>query len=887
MRVWPAAVALVVACGAPPSAPPSTVEGEIRARLGVPAEAQAVILFGQNAHLDVDWQRTFDDYYETFVAQDFVEARRILDAQPRAYYAVAEMAYLERHLAEHPEEAEALRGHAARGALRIVGGGMTSPDTLLPETELLLRDFLHGARFADGALGARATAAWLPDSFGHAATTPDVLAAAGFDAVAFARIDGAPTLFEDLLKHRPVRAGSDAAMLDQLGSADFVWRGPGGGRVLAHWIDMHGLYCGGDNIDYEETLETPGGHIGPWQGDQPDFTDGRIDEYVARLRPHAKTPYLFVPVGCDFAHPKEELLGYLDGYNQRRYPSTGVWAAAAPFDDYAALVGAHRDALPELALDLEPYFMGFYASRAAVKRRVREAARPFFAAESFALALGDEGRARAAALAPAWARLARSDHHDFVTGTSTDAVVAGEQLPLTDEAEAAARDVLGGVASAMAARIPASAGAVVRVLVLNPAATARDAVVEVPLAARRAPGPLHALAAGQPAPMEVIGSPAFGEKARILVEKLPPLGWRMVELVAGSAPAPAPAVTLTVADGDVVLANARVRAEWTRGAGGYALASVTVDGAELLAGPSFTVADYRDAGGLWRLGNEMEGCALTAKPPAATDDRVIVLDRSALRARVAFRSATATREAWLDAGDDALSLALTTAAAQGETRTATFRLAAADGAPLRTSLAGGFAERAVEKVYAPTFWPAVEWASRGGAAVLLRQSTGVRFGDGGALELMAVRDARNEQCDVEGGTGTDAAPHRIEWRLAAAGTPADAARAAQAWNRPPETPPLDGAAAAHPDLPAEGTLLSVEGDAIVSALKPAERGGGVILRALLLPGPATVHLAPSLVGRKLTRVDASERDLEDLGTSAATLTLDAARFGPIATVRIE
>ena len=217
------------------------------------------------------------------------------------------------------------------------------------------------------------------------------------------------------------------------------------------------------------------------------------------------------------------------------------------------------------------------------------------------------------------------------------------------------------------------------------------------------------------------------------------------------------------------------------------------------------------------------------------------------------------------------------------TRTATFALVA--GAPLRTSLAGGFAERPVERVYSPTFWPAVDWITVGGTAILLRQSTGVRFGAGGTVELMVVRDARNEQCDIEGGTGSDPDSHRIEWFVERAASPADAARAAQAWNRPVVLAAA-GASDADADRPLEESLISIDGDGVISALKPAERGDGVIVRVLLEPGPATLHLSPLLAGRTQMRTDAVERDLDVIGPPAATITLDRSRFGSIATLRL-
>src|SRR5262249_39750049 len=159
---------------------------------------------------------------------------------------------VQKHLAAHPEEEAPLRALAVSGALRVVGGGDTSPDTLLPELEMLVRDYLHGTRMAEQVLGARPRAAWLPDSFGHAATAPDVLAALGFESVFIGRIDGAPTVYETLINHSaPARPGSSAALLQSLGSADFFWRGAGGGKVFAHW-QPSGVYCTGDDLDYDE-----------------------------------------------------------------------------------------------------------------------------------------------------------------------------------------------------------------------------------------------------------------------------------------------------------------------------------------------------------------------------------------------------------------------------------------------------------------------------------------------------------------------------------------------------------------------------------------------------------------------------------------------------------
>ena len=883
--------------------PISADELALRRQLGVPDDAQTVIVFAQTAHLDIDWQKTFDDYYSTWVESIFLAARPILDAQPRAFYSVAEMAYLAQHLQAHPEELAPLQAHAARGALRIVGGGMTSPDTLLPEGEMLARDFLYGIQFAEDTLGVTPKAAWLPDSFGHGGTAPDILAAAGYTSVAFSRIDGSPTIFEQIFirDHAPL-PGSDAQKLLELGTADFLWQGLGGKTILAHFLSGEGLYCAGDNIDYDEHLEVPGGHIGTFDGDDPAFTDARIDSYVSDLSPYTKTPYMFVPVGCDFQQPKAQLIAYLDGYNQRRYPKTGVWAVAAPFDDYASLVSHWSDVLPTIQGDLAPAYMGFYGSRADIKRGTRDAARPFWVAETFASLLGADAAAAVAAAKPALTELTRSDHHDFVTGTSADDVVANEQMPLLANAQAAGQAELSAVAAALARRVPMQRGATSRVVALNASSRTVDDVATFALPLVNGAAPTVAASVGGTAlPMELVAPQAGDTTAtfRVALSAMPPMGWRAIDLSPGTASPPAQQVTLSLLDAngapatgsnvtDVVLSNAHVRAEWRAQPGGaFALTSLTIDGSsEAIAAPSLTTNDYTDTGGLWRLGNEMSGCVLTPIAPSPVPDTVTVLESTPLVAHVSFSSASSTREAWLSAGAVGLELALVTGAAQGTTRTAQFDFAVPAGATMLTSSPLGYAERAPERVYDPTFYPAVGWAEVAGWAVLLRQSTGVRMSTPGVMELMAARDARSEACDVMGGTGSDPGTHRIEWRIEHVASAADAEVAAQAYGRWLDLEVVGTDQAAAPDLAVEGSLATLDGAGVISAIKPADRGGGVVVRVSLLGGPATLQIG-ALPGAASTVVDLAERDLSAVAATGSAIALDPASMGSIVGLRFK
>ncbi len=586
----------------------------LRHALGIPDDAKQVIVFAQTSHLDIDWQRTFDDYYASFVEGALLQARQVLQAQPRAFYSIAEMAYLQQHVTAHPEELAPLQALARKGAFRVVGGGMTSPDTLLPEPEMLFRDLLYGVRFSEDVFGVTPRAAWLPDSFGHSGTVPDILAAAGFQSVGLSRIDGSADIYQQIF-HPDLQPlpGSTAAILQEIGSSDFVWQGTSGASVMTHFIAGKGLYCEGENIDWPSDLTTPGSHIGTFQGNDAQFTDGRIDGYVQENTPYARTPYLFVPVGCDFEAPKPQLIAYLDGYNRRRYPTTGAWAVAAPFDDFSTLVSYWRDVLPQLSGDLAPAYMGFFGTRPAVKRGVRDAARPFFVAEAFASALGEQGAELVASAAPQLARLTRTDHHDFVTGTSADDVVQDEQMPLLAAAQLAGESLEGEVALAVASRIPVTAGAVTRALVLNASSATRSDVAEVLVPVSGTPVPLHAVANGADVPLEIVGTPSSTyETARVALSAVPAWSWTMVDLMPGAAAAPSAQVTLALQDAQgaaatgaavkrVVLSNPHVRARFELGSDGFALTALTLDGAGALAGPRCcrSTTRTRGASGGW------------------------------------------------------------------------------------------------------------------------------------------------------------------------------------------------------------------------------------------------------------------------------------------------
>lgn len=230
--------------------------------------------------------------------------------------------------------------------------------------------------------------AYLADDFGYSPALPSILQALGYTMAGITRIDGQG----DMIAHKGV----------------------------VRWM---GLVLGV-----------------PWRSER--HVARRIRGFIDELRPLSRTPYMFCPIGCDFNSPLPDLVGLFDRYNEVRYPETGVWTVNAALDDYLALVDCHRDALPALELDTNPYWMGFYATRPEIKSRCNELVRKLVLAET--LEASDEpvdpGFDRD--LREAWDRVVVSNHHDFITGTSPDRVWSGEQRPMLEAAEVRAQAVL-------------------------------------------------------------------------------------------------------------------------------------------------------------------------------------------------------------------------------------------------------------------------------------------------------------------------------------------------------------------------------------------------------------------------------------------------------------
>ncbi len=840
-------------------------EAALRHRLGIPDDAARVLIFAESSHWDPDWLHTSGEYFSRWVAPNLDQAIDALLSEPRRVYSVECMFFLRMYWEARPEKQETVRALVNEGRLRLTSSGVTTADTLIPRTEAILRDWLAGQEWlrAQG-MAQEPRLAYFTDSFGCSPALPSLLRAAGFECTALTRVDGMyfPGTDFEPESHFP-RPGSSAELLaKELRTLDFVWRGPDGAEVLCHWNAF--TYGQGDMLAHRGLTRMYIANLA-LPSRSPASVARRIEGYVSQLAPLSRTPYLFCPIGFDFVGPIPGLVDLLERYNRVHYPSSGVWAVCAGLDDYLALVGCHRDLLPTLALDPNPYWTGFYTSRPALKRKAHELVDRLLLAERLALAAGDEGIRDE--LAEAWWAAATANHHDFITGTSPDKVAYGEQHPLLEQATKAA-----GVAIARLAPVfgPSRGG--------SHAAAARLGCVFGP-----SRGGSHAAGNSACKPHE------RGEGPKGIVSSGEPAAWEPPLAAVGAEAKEAPQWRREA--GKVEVSTPYYTVTLSEEAGGTIISAWSADGEPFLTGFSGDLVSYRDAGGLWRMGHEFAGGEL--RELARASDRpapLQVVERGGeLEVRcTSVLGGEAIERCFRFAGDSPL-IRLRIAGRAPRRRTVTVRFATGlDARSLAMDQPGGMVERPPEKLYAPTFWPLQslvhlrDKASKRGAAFLTVLPGAVACRNGGQVELVALRNATRELAwGVVPLLATPATGHERE-RFAFECAVLLTASGGWRENRLPEL-----AAGLREDPFGADELVRVSREDIcVTAVKPAWRGEGVIVRLTTLSaaGEAVEVALRHDEVREAFLCDARERNIRALEVRQGAVRLTMP--GNIATLQL-
>ncbi|MBN1137560.1 MAG: hypothetical protein JXM73_13315 [Anaerolineae bacterium] len=795
----------------------------LRRRLQIPDQADRVLIFAESSHWDPNWMLTSEAYYQRFVHANLDAALDALESQPRRVYSIECVFFLRMYWDRCPAQRERLGALINEGRLRLTSSGVTTADTLLPSTEAILRDLLLGQEWLRAnGLHQEPRLAYFADSFGCSPALPSLLNAAGFDRTAITRVDGMHFVGCDL---------EPAGRFPRPGSsAELLLKKEGSLDFV--WRDRSGAellchwnaytYGQGDMLAFRGLTRVYLVRVA-WPARSDRHVARRIGQYVAQLQPYSRTPYLFCPIGFDFVEPIPDLVELLDRYNQNHYPQTGIWAVLAGLDDYLALVEDYRDQLPVLALDPNPYWTGFYTARPALKQRCHHLVDDLLLAERLSWLPENRGAE------PAITTALQDAWWHAAASNHHDFITGTSPDPVVDEEQ-----------------IP---------WLEEATASARAAINRL--------------------------SPVWPEPAASTVTPAVPAWQRRNGMV------------------EVRTSHYLIQVD-EKGGGTIASLHRADTGQALLTGPSNELIGYQETGGLWRMGHEFWGGRWKEKGPGQVVGPVEVREVAGgleLSGTTVLGGETFRRSLWLRSDSPLIRCCVEGRAAARQTVTVRW------GTDIVTErlvmdTPGGVIARPPQRIYDPTFWPFQHLVSLSDeqcpcGLVLLQALPGaVSYRPGVYVELVAHRNATREKMfglvPIPGNpaTGHEREMYALEYALlftaggdwpqadlplwidCLAESPWDVTDRIELRRRVAAAPAVD-----RPDVR-------------ITAVKPASRGEGVILRlyTLTVPDSAITVTWPDRAIRGASLCDARERDIRPLAVEGEGVRLHMP--GTIATLRL-
>ena len=166
-----------------------------------------------HTHWDREWYRTFQTFRARLV--DTIDrVLELIDSDPGFHFLLdGQTVVLEDYLEIRPERRHALAAACLGGRIAI-GPWYVQPDSLLPSGEAHIRNLLEGRR-TGGQIGPLSTVAYTPDSFGHPAQFPQLFRGFGLEPFVYWRGNGNE--------------------IDTL-PAEYLWEAPDGSAILAHHL---------------------------------------------------------------------------------------------------------------------------------------------------------------------------------------------------------------------------------------------------------------------------------------------------------------------------------------------------------------------------------------------------------------------------------------------------------------------------------------------------------------------------------------------------------------------------------------------------------------------------------------------------------------------------
>lgn len=793
---------------------------------GTPQAALRVLYMIGNAHIDPVWLWQWPEGLAE-VRATFASALDRMEEYPEFIFTCDSVAYLAWIEEIDPAMFERIRRRVAEGRWEVAGGWWIEPDCNVPSGESFVRQGLYAQRFLASRFGVTATAGCNVDPFGHNATLPQILSKSGLASYAFLRPEPGE-------KELPAQC--------------FRWRSADGSSVIAYRIPRG--YC------------SPGSDL-----------DEFIGHVLQTAGPDDDQLMVFYGVGNHGGGPTR---ANIDSIRRIGRMSATLAPRFATMRDYFACQRARLDELPEYSGELQHHSVGCYSAHSGVKRWNRRAENLLLRAEKLATVAAAATGARypMEQLTEAWKLVLFNQFHDTLAGTAIAAAYEDSRDQYgqaSSVAAAAANRAIQSIASRV--DIPHEDG-MIPVIVVNPLPWDVSGPVELEFEGVSAAEVVAEDFGGRGVAVQRIQSQATvgGRHRRLaLAAQVPALGYRVYRMLPAPAEPVVPAEPVGTeptgreprAPSDTVLDNGVIRAEVDPATGWLASLTSAAGGVELIPrrpGPHALV--LRDLSDTWSHGVSSYDDVLgrfTCRSVRRVEHGPV---RSRIRIESTYRDSTLTEDLILAAGARHLEVRVVLDWHEKQCLLKLRFPSSLAGTRVTCSVPYGHVEREASGTEEPgQAWIDVSGSAVGGTPAGLsvvndgKHGYDVREAEIGMTvarsPVYAWHDPREldpqqryeylDQGRQEFSYGL--LPHDGDWRRA--GT----VRLAEELNQPLTALPEHSHFG---DLPSARSFLDAgTGSVVVSALKRAEDGDGVIVRAYETAGaPARCRISLSFLGRE-------------------------------------
>lgn len=314
-----------------------------------------------NAHLDPVWQWQAPEGL-SLVKSTFRSALDRMKEYPDYKFTSACASYYKWIKLSEPEMFEEIKERVKEGRWGVTGGMWVQPDCNIPSGEAFCRHLLYSQKFFKENFGSIAKTGYNVDSFGHNGMLPQLLKKSGIDNYVYMR---------------PNREAEKPSLPSE---NLHIWQSPDGSRVKAFRIlDGYG----------------------------DDLREERIDRY----REKSQSQMLFYGIGNHGGGPSKEHLN-----SAEKLVKNDDFKYAVP-DEYFNEVD---DDMPTVTDDLQHHASGCYSANSAIKSANRRAECELVSAEKFDVlsSLLTSSETHKNSISSAWERVMFNQFHDILAGCS-------------------------------------------------------------------------------------------------------------------------------------------------------------------------------------------------------------------------------------------------------------------------------------------------------------------------------------------------------------------------------------------------------------------------------------------------------------------------------------